>query len=477
MKLYNKITVIVTILMMMVIIPIITHAESTFTVPVVSSDMLSVIGEAPTGTQVDLYLGRDTSVEAIESITSVENNTYEFKRNFKVGEVYTVVLSVVVDEVQEVTKQIKTFTVIDEKKQKINAVTDQTNALIGLVNPKDKVKITYNNKNVFVNADDSGVYIHNLPSKFKGGEVISVFVDKNGSYSKITSTKVKDTTAPQINKVPVIYNNQTTIKGKTEANVAVLLYVNNKLYKKTTATKNGDFSFYSKLHKAGTKMTLLAEDASKNKSKKYNFVVKSKNKPTKKVLDVKLIKQLPELPRGCEVTSLAMMLSHANKNVSKMTLAKQIKRDKTPYKKVNGKVYFGNPYEGFVGDMYSYYTPGYGVYHGPIAELAEKYLPGRVEDLTGSSFQTTLDYVAAGKPVWVIINSWFNQLPSSQFQTWYTKQGPIRITMREHSVLVTGYDSKYVYVNDPLHSKNRKILKSNFIKAYNQMGKQAITYL
>jgi uncharacterized protein YvpB len=184
------------------------------------------------------------------------------------------------------------------------------------------------------------------------------------------------------------------------------------------------------------------------------------------------IKQLPELPRGCEVTSLAMMLQHAGVQVSKMELAKNIR--KVPFK--TGSLY-GNPYEGFVGNMYTFSEPGLGVYNGPIQEIAEKYLPNRIVNLTGRDFSDVYRMLDKGMPVWVITNSWFSQLPSSQFKTWQTKQGPIKITYREHSVLITGYDAKYIYINDPLyHKANRAVPKNNFIAAWNQMGKQAISY-
>jgi len=194
-------------------------------------------------------------------------------------------------------------------------------------------------------------------------------------------------------------------------------------------------------------------------------------------LDAVLVNQMPELPRGCEVTSLAMLLKHAGIEADKMILAKQIRKDPTPYSKINGSVTFGNPYDGFVGDMYSYDNPGYGVYHGPIKDLAEMYLPGQIIDMTGSSFDDMLVTLTQGKPVWVIANTYFTSLPIEMFEEWDTPSGPIKITYKEHSVLLTGYDERYIYFNDPLTEViNRKVKINSFREAWEQMGRQAITY-
>jgi uncharacterized protein YvpB len=191
-------------------------------------------------------------------------------------------------------------------------------------------------------------------------------------------------------------------------------------------------------------------------------------------LDVPFVVQNPELPRGCEVTSLTMLLRHAGVTADKMTLSHQVK--KVPYT-VNGL--HGDPYEGFVGSMTTFAQQGYGVYHGPIKALAEQYLPGRVADLTGTSFDVVLDHVAKKRPVWIITNATFKPLTASSFQTWQTKTGPARITWHEHSVVVTGFDATTVSINDPLDArgKNKKLSRADFRVAWEQMGKQAITYL
>ncbi|MEU2316451.1 C39 family peptidase [Streptomyces albidoflavus] len=71
------------------------------------------------------------------------------------------------------------------------------------------------------------------------------------------------------------------------------------------------------------------------------------------LIDAPIIKQFPELPRGCEVTSLAMFLQYYQVETDKMELAKNIKRDSTPLTTQNGKIHWGDPNQGYIGDMYS----------------------------------------------------------------------------------------------------------------------------
>lgn len=195
---------------------------------------------------------------------------------------------------------------------------------------------------------------------------------------------------------------------------------------------------------------------------------------TSALLDVPWVGQMPELPRGCEVTSLTMLLRHAGVAAAKLNLAAEIK--KVPYF-ANGL--HGNPYDGFVGDMYSFANQGYGVYHGPVRDLAKHYLPTRVIDLTGSAFDTLLQqYVALGHPVWVIANTRFAPLAASDFVLWHTPTGDVKITWHEHSVVIVGFDATHVYINDPLdggNGKNKRLDRTHFADAWRQMGSQAIS--
>ncbi|WP_445489344.1 C39 family peptidase [Niallia sp. 03133] len=212
-----------------------------------------------------------------------------------------------------------------------------------------------------------------------------------------------------------------------------------------------------------------------------NRTAKKEPKPAVKKnvqLNAPTIKQLPELPRGCEVTSLAMLLQYSGIDVDKMILAEKIKKDSTPYKRQNGKIYFGNPNIGFVGNMYTLQEQGFGVYHKPIAELAEKYLPNKILDLTGSDFEKLKIQLSENRPVWVITNTKYKKLPNNQFQIWKTPSGTIKITKSEHSVLLTGYDHDFIYFNDPLTGKkNKKAPIKEFQESWVQMGSQAVTYI
>ena len=185
-------------------------------------------------------------------------------------------------------------------------------------------------------------------------------------------------------------------------------------------------------------------------------------------LDVPLINQMdaPRLYNGCEITSLAMILNYHGIEVTKNELANKVKTVPLTYS--NGKK--GNPNAGFVGDMAN--GPGLGVYNGPVLEVAQKYVGNRAVNLTNHSFDEVLEEVGQGLPVWIITTSSF--APVSVFQTWDTPQGKINITFSEHSVVITGYDEKYIYINNPYGEKNQKLNRASFIKAWEQMGKQAI---
>lgn len=191
------------------------------------------------------------------------------------------------------------------------------------------------------------------------------------------------------------------------------------------------------------------------------------------IIDVPIRFQYPELPRGCEVTSLAMLLSYHGVEITKMTLAQEIIKEPGMYS-LDGTLYYGNPNRGFVGSMDSLSQFGFGVYEGPIVDLSQKYMPNKVLNLTDSEFSEFFYFLDHGMPIWVIINTTYDELGDNFFQVWNTKDGDVTITNKQHAVIVVGYDKDNIYINDPLGRK-KSVPKEAFEKAWIQMGRQAVT--
>ncbi|MDF2926848.1 MAG: hypothetical protein K0R57_5762 [Paenibacillaceae bacterium] len=203
-------------------------------------------------------------------------------------------------------------------------------------------------------------------------------------------------------------------------------------------------------------------------------------RPEKKasvLLEAPIYRQHPELPSGCEITSLAMLLNYAGVAKTKMELLPDMPRDPTPMtKKADGTpAFWGNPNVGFVGEITGK-GRGFGIYHGALFQLLEKYLPTAV-DLTRGSFDELEQRLSEGIPsvVWTTID--FKVPPPGKWLTWETPTGPIETTFMEHAVLLVGYDEESVYVNDPWTGKGKfAVNKAQFIETWEVMGQQALSY-
>lgn len=193
------------------------------------------------------------------------------------------------------------------------------------------------------------------------------------------------------------------------------------------------------------------------------------------LLDAPIIRQFPELPAGCEITSLAMLLQYAGINKSKLDLVPEMKKDDTSIVwGSNGSIAFwGHPNNGFVGDITGK-SKAFGIYHEALFELLQTYIPTSM-DMTNMEFEEVERQISAGYPViaWTTINF---QIPQ-KWVTWDSPNGVIETTFMEHAVLLVGYDEQFVYVNDPwTGKKNVKIDKKQFIDSWKVMGKQALSY-
>ncbi|WP_223820926.1 C39 family peptidase [Bacillus sp. S3] len=194
------------------------------------------------------------------------------------------------------------------------------------------------------------------------------------------------------------------------------------------------------------------------------------------MLDVIQINQNPELRYGCEVTSLTMVLQYAGVKTTKMDLYQAIQKDPDPLiKSAAGDIlHWGNPADGFVGDMTGKQA-GYAVFDQPMINLINQKLPGRAVNLTNQPFEKVLEHVSAGYPV-VVWTTGDYRLPD-RWEGWYHGKQYIKTPLDLHAVVLVGYDANFVYLNDPLSGKKQaKVGKERFISSWKALQSRAVSY-
>ncbi|MEH7097606.1 C39 family peptidase [Neobacillus vireti] len=210
--------------------------------------------------------------------------------------------------------------------------------------------------------------------------------------------------------------------------------------------------------------------------KKVNQTVSTIPRKSSTLLNVVLIKQNPELRYGCEVTSLAMVLDYAGVKTDKMDLYRRIQKDPDPLiKSARGDILrWGNPADGFVGDMTGR-RAGYAVFDQPMVALINQKLPGRAVNLTNQPFDSVLAHVSTGYPV-VVWTTGDYRLPD-RWEGWYHGNHFIKTPLDLHAVVLVGYDTNHVYLNDPLSGRKQvKVDKEQFIRSWKALQSRAVSY-
>lgn len=194
------------------------------------------------------------------------------------------------------------------------------------------------------------------------------------------------------------------------------------------------------------------------------------------ILDVPIIKQNPELKYGCEVTSLAMVLTHAGIKTDKLKLADELPKDGDPVKKNESGdiIRWGNPDHGFVGDITGQ-SAGYAVYAGPLEKLMNQYMQNRTVNLTRKSFDEVLAQVKKGRPV-ILWTTGDYKVPD-RWESWKHGNEKINTPLDLHAVVLVGFDNEHLYINDPLTGKKEhKTKKDSFLESWKALGQQALSY-
>lgn len=160
-------------------------------------------------------------------------------------------------------------------------------------------------------------------------------------------------------------------------------------------------------------------------------------------LDVNFISQYPELPTGCEITSLATVLNYYGYNVSKTELSEKY-LDKGNAPADWREVFVGEP-----TDPHSF-----GCYSSPIVMVANRYLNEYgynhlAINMSGSDFLDVLKEVECGRPVII----WGTQGLAQGVRTiqWKVDGKSMRWIAPEHCMVLIGYDldRMVAVVSDP----------------------------
>ncbi len=175
--------------------------------------------------------------------------------------------------------------------------------------------------------------------------------------------------------------------------------------------------------------------------------------------------QYPELPTGCEMTSLTMVLNYNGIPADKCDIADNY-LDKGEVGTVDFRVAFeGNPRD----------ENSYGCYSPVVVDTANKYLQAvqsdmRAVDLSGTEFEELFSYIDAGVPV--IVWGTLDCAEGHYSVTWTVNGTDLTWYTPEHCMVLVGYEDKMVWVADPVYgdvrSYDREIFKSRYEVLYRQ---------
>lgn len=197
--------------------------------------------------------------------------------------------------------------------------------------------------------------------------------------------------------------------------------------------------------------------------------------PASVILDVENILQNPELPNGCEATSLAIVLNYLGFAADKTDIAQNY-IPTVPIALENGVFTGGNPEEVYVGDAFG---DGYYCYTSPVAIAANAYLRGhgsqlRAKQHNGIGEEKLIELLSAGTPV-VVWKTIDNLPPAYSGFSWHLPNSSEVYSplSNVHVVVLIGYDADNFYFCDPL-GISPEMPREKFMDIFTQMNSRAL---
>ncbi|SDK66837.1 C39 family peptidase [Natronincola ferrireducens] len=192
-------------------------------------------------------------------------------------------------------------------------------------------------------------------------------------------------------------------------------------------------------------------------------------------IPVEVLMQKPELPNGCEITSLTAVLNFYGYGISKTEMSEGY-LPMEPFYRKNDRLYGANPYEAFAGDPS--HASGFFVYAPPIVEAANQYIHDvggfkRAINISGSTRDEIIQQLDKGRPVviWVTLDL----SPPRLNYSWYfsNSEEEFIAPVNLHAVVLRGYDESNVYIMNPL--KGQVIHNADvFFDSYFALGGHAV---
>lgn len=193
----------------------------------------------------------------------------------------------------------------------------------------------------------------------------------------------------------------------------------------------------------------------------------SKNTAKKTLANLVAIHQFPELPTGCEVTSLTIVLNYMGFRADKLDLADNY-LPKGPVGSTDfRKAFVGNPRS----------SKAYGCYAPVIVSTANAYLKAqksklRAIDISGRELPALTAYTKANVPV--IVWGTINCLKPYRGVTWNVGGRKLTWIGQEHCMVLLGIRNSSVQVADPYSGTIRFYDLTLFRDRYNSLFKQAV---
>ena len=195
-------------------------------------------------------------------------------------------------------------------------------------------------------------------------------------------------------------------------------------------------------------------------------------------LPVPRILQNPELPNGCEITSLCMLLRYLGFDADKCVLAdRYLPRTETWWGTDPDLAYMGNPHLADASPQCGYYC-----FAGPIVAAADAYLADqqavsrfRPADLTGAEENGLVACLQKGCPFLFWASLRFDDICYDPCGAYPLPDGrEHRVFHHLHCMVCCGVDDEFFYLADPLDF-NSRVPRTQFMKIYRQLGNRAVT--